>query len=44
VQQQPQELLNIAVAGGAAIERRLELTIGYVNERDAFVRPAQSIA
>ncbi len=34
--QLPQERLNIAVQGIAAIERALELTIAYVKERKAF--------
>lgn len=36
MQQLPQERLNIAVQGIAAIERALELTIAYVKERKAF--------
>jgi acyl-CoA dehydrogenase len=36
MQQLPQERLNIAVQGMAAIERALELTIAYVKERKAF--------
>ena len=36
MQQLPQERLNIAVQGIAAIERALELTIDYVKQRRAF--------
>jgi acyl-CoA dehydrogenase len=36
MEQLPQERLNIAVQGMAAIERALELTINYVKERKAF--------
>jgi acyl-CoA dehydrogenase len=36
MQQLPQERLNIAVQGIAAIERALELTIAYVKDRKAF--------
>ncbi|MFI1971194.1 acyl-CoA dehydrogenase [Streptomyces cinnamoneus] len=35
----PQERLNIAVAAVAAAEHLLEITTGYVKEREAFGRP-----